>query len=300
MASGYLHKVCAQRAATEAGLSSLSEEAFILGAHGPDPLFAAGIFPLRPSSRPEPWARVLHQTRMGAHLMALLTLAKDRNIIERSYAMGFLTHYALDASVHPYVYAHSFDKAGKYSSPLHLGLEKHWDALYHQRDGLHGTPSHMPGLSEAKPLWPVVAAFWSRALEEMYPELGLTEQQLLDAFSASERVCRLTHSNLGVKYGLVWGIERVAGKPGKFTSFMAPRFPSRKDIENNAHRPWASGAEPERQRTEGLGELFEAAVHRGAELLRGAQAYFDGRMDEAALSGIVGNIRYDLGITGDS
>jgi len=300
MAAGYLHKVCAERAAREAGLSSLSGHAFVLGAHGPDPLFAAGIFPLRSSSKPEPWGRMLHRTRMGAHLMALLTSAKDAGVVLRSYAMGFLTHYALDASVHPYVYAHSYDKADNYSSPLHLRLEKHWDALYYRRDGGRGTPGYMPGLAEAKPIWPDIAALWRGALEKVYPALELTEERLLAAFSASERVNRLTHSNLGIKYGLVWLIERIAGKPAKFTSFMTPRIPSRKDIENRARKPWASEAEPDRERTEGLDELFEAAVRRAVELLCAAQAYFDGRMDQETLSGIVGNIRYDLGITEDS
>jgi len=98
----------------------------------------------------------------------------------------------------------------------------------------------------------------------------------------------------------VWTLERIAGKPGKLTSFMTPRIPSRRDIENRARKPWVSEAEPGRERTEGLDELFEAAVQRAAALLRAAQAYLDGRMDEGSLSDIVGNIRYDLGITGDS
>lgn len=299
MPSGYLHLTCAIRAMERAGLSGLSREAFILGAHGPDPLFTLGIFPLRFSSKPLPYGKALHTTRTGAHLMALLERAKGAGIAQRSFAMGFLTHYALDSTVHPYVYAHSDDPKKGYSSALHMRLEKQWDALYHRRDGGRGTPYAMPGISEAKPFWPAVAALWQSALAEAYPELSITADALLKAFSDAERAGRLTHSGTGIKYAAVWCLERLLGRPALLTSQMTPRFVSRKDIENSAHRTWRAKSEPLRERTEGLSELFEMAVERAAALLLFAERYFRDELSSQALAEAIGNVGYDTGMTLD-
>lgn len=295
MPSGYLHKLCAQQAAARAGIAPLVGEAFTLGAQGPDPLFSLHMFPLRLSSRPHPYAGILHKRRTGAHLLALLSQAKAEGAAERSYAMGFLTHYALDSTVHPYVYARSVDARGKYVSALHMRLEKHWDALYYRRDGGKGTPLFMPGVKEARPYWQAIARVWSRAILAAYPELSVDEAMLMEAFAAAEHANQLTHSNTGVKYALVWCLERVIGKPGYLTSQITPRFPSKKDIENSAGLPWRSAAEPGRERTEGLSELFEAAVLRAEELLCAAQAYFNDNLSEQALAATIGNAGYDTG-----
>lgn len=297
MASGYLHKVLAEQAAKDAAIHPLVKETLVLGAQGPDPLFTIGIFPLSFKSRPAKYGNVLHTTRTGAFLTALLQRAKDRGDAERSFAMGFLTHYALDSVVHPYVYAHSYDKNGKYSSPIHMTLEKHWDALYYQRDGGRGTPVFMPGIIEAKPHWQAIAALWHETMREVYPEQDLTQAAIVKAFEDAARVNSLTHSNTGIKYGIVWALERIVGKPQVITSQITPRYPSRDDIENTQRRPWRSAAEPSIERTEGLTELFAAARARAEALLSAAQRYYAGDMSLSELSELIGNVGYDTGAT---
>lgn len=296
MPSGYLHKRCAEQACAQSGVTPVARDALIFGAQGPDPLFLLGMFPLRPSSKPLPCGHTLHTTRTGAFLAALLRIARERGPVERAYAMGFLTHYALDATVHPYVYAHSYTKKGRYSSSTHMRLEKHWDSLYYHRDGHRGTSVTMPGILETQADWPKIAALVADACRAVYPDMNLTETMLLSAYRDSARANRLTHSPSGIKYGLVWVLERLIGKPRLATSHMAPRFPSRRDIENRAHLPWRNPANPDTERREGLDELFPAAVNRAAELLRAADHFYAGSIDEDALAAVIGNVGYDTGM----
>ena len=82
---------------------------------------------------------------------------------------------------------------------------------------------------------------------------------------------------------------------------MGAPFLPRGDIENNAARPWRDPADGETnaapERTEGLTELFDAAIRRAAELLVCASKYFDGEMGDEAFAKAVGSVGYDTGKT---
>lgn len=297
MPSGYLHKRCARQACEISGITPVETDVMVLGAQGPDPLFMLGIFPLRPSSRPSKLGNLLHQHRTGAFLRTLCRLAKENGgDVERAYALGFLTHYALDSTVHPYVYSQSYTAEGKYSSVLHTSLEKNWDSLYYQREGHKGTPVLMAGVTETRAQWPRIAALWQAAIAEVFPEQNVTVEMIEKALSDADRANGLTHSPRGVKYRVVGVLERIIGKPGLGTSQMAPLHPDQSDITNEAGRPWRNPAEPEEERTETVQELLDTAARRAAELLSAARQYFDGELDIEAFGAIIGNAGYDTGL----
>ncbi len=300
MPSGYLHQKCAKEAAALSGIRPPREAPFILGAQGPDPLFMLGVFPLRASSKPGKLGNLLHTSRTGAFLCRLCQLAKGKGPVERAYAMGFLTHYALDSTVHPYVYAHSHKTNGEYDSLIHMQLEKRWDTLYFRRDGGRGTSMTMPGAAETREQWDPIGALWAEAIQAVYPEAGVTKETILLALAYTEKANRLTHSPTGIKYGLVWVLERLMGKPALITAQMAPRFLPKADLVNWAGAAWYAPAEPNRQRNEGLDQLYEQAVGRAGGLLTAAQGYFDGTLSAEAFGEIIGNAQYDTGMDSDA
>jgi len=278
MPAGYLHQRCAEIAAARAGLSPEPAAAFVLGAQGPDFLFALGIFPLRLSSKPAPFGNTLHERRTGAFLTSLFAAARCGTAAQQAYALGFLTHYALDTTAHPYVYSQSNRPDGSYSSEKHLALEKRWDARKYRADGRRGAPVWLPGVREAEPYWREIAAIWAGAADRVFPEEGITESLIQTALSDSARVCRLTHSPRGVKYGAIWLVERLAGMPGKLTSQMVPRYP-RRDADEEIEK-----------------RLFEEGVRRAVDLLAAGTAFLSGALDEAAFSAVIGDLGYGTGI----
>lgn len=296
MPSGYLHQRCALAAGEAAGVTPADLSAFILGAQGPDPLFTLGMFPLSLKSKPLPYGGMLHKRRTGAFLATLMRRAKDCGTAERAYAMGFLTHYALDSTVHPYVYAHSLNASGEYSSPVHMTLEKRWDSIYYRADGHRGTPVAMPCAEETRAVWPAVARLWAAAFAETFGDEAPSESQILTALSDTARANRLTHSPAGVKYALMWLVERLIGRPGLITSQITPRFVPKADLTNERRLPWRAPAQPDIPRDEGLSDLYGAAVRRAGSLLRAAADFYDGRIDCAALAEIIGNAGYDTGM----
>ncbi|MDR0930070.1 MAG: zinc dependent phospholipase C family protein [Oscillospiraceae bacterium] len=300
MPSGYLHKRCAEEAARRAGLPIAAPEAYLLGAMGADPLFMLGIFPLRLNSRPLRYGHMVHQRRTGAFLLALLRQGRAGGAAAHGFALGFLTHYALDTTVHPYVYAHSVGSDGRYHSRIHMRLEKQWDTLFFRQDGGRGTAVTTPGIAEAQAIWPEIAAIWARATAEVFPGEALSEAMALKALQDAARANRLTHSPRGGKYALVWAAERIIGKAGLATAQMAPRFLPRGDFVNAGHRPWRNPAAPGVKRSEGLAELWEAALEKAQALLLAGDKYLSGEMAEAEMARAIGNLGYGTGVEAEA
>lgn len=295
MPGGYFHLLCARRACAVAGITPVETEAMLLGSQGPDPLFLMGMFPLRPGSKPSRLAKDLHSRRTGRFLCALARGAKEGGAVERAFAMGFLTHYAIDSSVHPYVYSQSFDRKGNYSSLCHMALERGWDTMLWRRDQKRGTPFSMPGVEEAKGVWPRVARLMERAVCEAFPETPVTAQQIERGYADAARANRLTHSPRGVKYALYWLLERAALHPGLLTAQCCPPRLRKGDVFNLEGRPWHAAAEPEKVRTESVEALRDAGIQWAATLLTAAESYFEGDLSEQMFAQQVGDLGMDTG-----
>lgn len=91
------------------GFESFEEQdAFLLGNQGPDPLFYLVADPLLDASTHD-LGEVMHHQR-PTHLLlalrdALTNLSPSERHIGEAYAAGFLCHYLLDSTEHPFVFA---------------------------------------------------------------------------------------------------------------------------------------------------------------------------------------------------
>ena len=79
---------------------SIRPEPYTFALFGPDLWFMH-----QPWRRRQGRGRRMHTTRMGAFLLSLLRRARTAPCREEmfSYLAGFLCHYALDSTAHPYV-----------------------------------------------------------------------------------------------------------------------------------------------------------------------------------------------------
>ncbi len=86
-------------------------DAFLLGNQGPDPLFYAAVNPAIASYRK--LGSAMHAKKTPELLVALKesfgVLTEDEKAIGRAYALGFLCHYALDSTMHPFVYCQQYE-----------------------------------------------------------------------------------------------------------------------------------------------------------------------------------------------
>lgn len=87
------------------------ERAFCLGSQGPDPYFYLTLRPGTPADIKR-LGSILHQDRTADLIAALRAGAEGVEGMEgrilRAWLRGFLAHYALDSTAHPFIYATEF------------------------------------------------------------------------------------------------------------------------------------------------------------------------------------------------
>ena len=95
-------------ALTEPAGFDLNRDAVMLGTQGPDVFFFHRIAPWMPGRSQRKIGSRLHRAKPGDILDAMAeycTRCSTEKDIARSYAYGFILHYALDRQCHPLVYA---------------------------------------------------------------------------------------------------------------------------------------------------------------------------------------------------
>lgn len=127
----YMHSRLAQDVSKEFK-QHLNDDIVTIAAQGPDPLYYH-VFS-KQSGQYREYADRLHDTNT-ADLMKKLTRYTKQHLNDDTYSFlfGFICHYALDTTVHPYVYYnvgiyHPDDPATKEYQGLHLKFERSIDA----------------------------------------------------------------------------------------------------------------------------------------------------------------------------
>ena len=103
MPEGYTHVRTARKAAETIHYKIQCPAAFAAGANGPDSFFCFEIWKKRAKRRydlPGLGSR-MHEEKTGAFLRSLCANVKTRPQVE--YTLGFLSHYAADTVVHPFI-----------------------------------------------------------------------------------------------------------------------------------------------------------------------------------------------------
>ena len=107
----------------------INPEIFHFSVSGPNPyMFYRFFVPERYKRKIPKRAKRMHKTRTGQFLMELASYSKDDDMF--SYLSGFLCHYALDSTTHPYING----KANKVPG-MHMSIEHRLDAIELQRQG---------------------------------------------------------------------------------------------------------------------------------------------------------------------
>ena len=192
-------------------------ELYDIGLHGPDLLFyyhAASSTPvsaLGNAMHEEPGRVFFDRARKVVHHEA------DRDAA-LAYALGFVCHFALDSTCHPYVEQFTRD-----SGVTHCEIETEFDNMLMRQDGLDPlkffTASHIhPSEHSAR----VIAPFYE----------GISEQTALEALKGMVSVHKLLQASCPAKRWVVLTGMRVVGKYDMLHGLVANPKPNPQCIES--------------------------------------------------------------------
>ena len=172
-------------------------ELYDIGLHGPDVLFyyhaakSTPVSALGNAMHDEPGRKFFDRARHVVHTET------DRDAA-LAYALGFVCHFALDSTCHPYV-----ERFTRESGVSHCEIETEFDNMLLRRDGCDPlkffTASHIHPSEENAA---VIAPFYE----------GITTQTMLESLQGMLSVHRLLQASNPVKRWVVLTGMRVVGK----------------------------------------------------------------------------------------
>jgi hypothetical protein len=236
------------------GNKELAEElrrAFLLGNQGPDPFFFALRTPRLKASKH--FGSLMHKEGVAETIEAFRRLVascpEPASSLLLAYFLGFVCHFTLDSTLHPFVYAQQYAicDAGvkgldrRDGSAVHAQIEADFDAmLVHRRRGEsirnYDYPSEVLKLRD-ETLTLLDAAYQALAHEVYAADLPA------DAFSRGVYDMRLTISALysprGIKRALIGVAERRFARHS-LAQALSPRADvgDSCDFENREHSTW--------------------------------------------------------------
>ena len=189
-----------------------------MGLHGPDLMFYYRALQSNPVNRlgnamHEQPGRVFFTRARG-----VVNTARNKNAA-LAYALGFVCHFALDSTCHPYVEAYT-----RQSGVSHCEIETEFDDMLLRRDGHDPksffTASHIrPTAENAR----VIAPFYE----------GLTGLQVLDALKGMIAMHRLLQPSGAVKRWVVLTGMKAVGKYDVLHGLVANPQPNPQCTESN-------------------------------------------------------------------
>ena len=259
-------------------VAALHPAVFRWGLQGPDPLFFHKVYAGSPLHK---LGNRLHQEKTDilftVFAEAVNRLTQDVHNIASAYFYGFLCHYALDCTIHPYVYyqQHECLTAMPHENPsaIHCQIESDIDcALY---DHFKGDHLHLPVAAyqmneeETAVVSVLLHYLIRRVLREDVPT-----SELRPAFAEMLAYQRVFYQGGRVLNRPARTVERILRKGSLLTSHMKTGLPQW-DALNESHSPWHNLWNPDIVCTESVLELFELAQDKAAELANSYAAQFD-------------------------
>lgn len=259
MPESYFHVRCAKASYQKSGCKGYYIPALILGAAGPDILYYhLGLRPLLPLGRR------LHRRRSGPFLTALVRRAKGKVLY--SYVLGFLSHYAVDATLHSWI---------KAQSQAHAAVETALDSHYLRLDkgrGIALPNDSAPRLTRAEAL--EIGDLLHHCLYEVFG-LNVSARTLAQALGDFRRFKFLLRDTGRHKSRLAGGAEQLL-RIGEGT--LSGHFMTDTVLDT---------APPD--------TLVTQAEELGADLMAAARSYWAGELGPLELARRIGNRSYGGG-----
>lgn len=287
------------------GLTTDDEkDAFLLGNQGPDPLFYLVIDPLM--RKWSPLGNAMHDARPALLMLAMREavagLEGRERALARAYVAGFVCHWLLDSTVHPFVYAwqHGICSAGvpgldeRAGSRVHAEIERDLDEMVLFTITGQTVRSYRPHARTLSASREVLAA-----VDKVYFYISLwAYNRAIDprTFSTAVREFRLVQhvfdSPSGRKRALLGMLERACGRtPFSLVCAMSHRDRAEltSDFDNRAHRAWEHPFTHERSE-KGFWDLWGDARSRVPSALR---AFFSMGLDLADAREFTGDVNFE-------
>ena len=234
-------------------------DVFLIGTMGPDPYF--GDSRPKPLFSPcrEPLAEQMHTLDARVLFGHLFRLAAGSETL-MAYTLGFLCHFLLDTTAHPYIEA-------RFPGKAHTPAEIQFDLMMTDRVRFPGVPAPPKQFYRTKRI---------RELDALHENFFMASSRLATkgAFARSLHkwifINTVSYDPRNRKLSFFGALERLFRKPGKLTCLLVAHHPDPDDRLNLKHAEWRAPWAADTPRTESFPDLFDRACREAPALLEAA------------------------------
>lgn len=225
---------------------NLVECAYYWGAQGPDFLFCHRYFPWMRGKSLKLYGNQVHSAKPSLVLGAMRNfLLRHRDPAYRSYVLGFLCHYALDSTAHPYVNALAAklleERSYETMSTLHGEVEGALDSIVLRREtGLLPTEVNLKRMfPKDEAIQRRIAKIYQEMLFQVFQE-NIPEEELFRATNDAHFLFGCLTDRTTLKKRVFEVLER--GKPHWVSSHLIPMTENPEiDYANLQNSSWSAG-----------------------------------------------------------
>ena len=232
-------------------ITSAHADAFLLGLYGPDVYFGDRLPPPPFAKHQKALANDLHGLDAGVLFRALfaLTYRDDRAF---AYAVGFLCHFVLDSTLHPYIESRA-------TGSDHTRYEMRMDLLVRNRandERLNVPPTALYHTDTALRL---ADTLHTLLFKELFAKN--TDGVYRRSYRKWQRVQQLVYDPTGWKLRLLKAYDRLTEHEGRAAGFLLTVDPEdTRDLFNESHDKWCAPWDIASVSTESYFDLFDSAV----------------------------------------
>ena len=294
MADNFAHQHNARNALKIAAYTPRDINSFIMGANGPDPLFCYQMYnPMRKYNLAD-LGHLMHREKTGLFLKNLFRFAQTDS--QKDYCLGFLCHYSLDSTLHPFVNYITQLYGSPFNIPAGHGFfESALDSkLSMEEDGDYAAAvnKYCPELS--KMAMNQVVALLKKAVDATYEDHIYPRSEYMQAFKDFKFVKGFFYSPTKMKFPLTYLIEKgLKFSEGFVMSHMQPCVREIPDF------PFWKNEAAGLYSIETLDNILLRADYLAAECINIGLEYFKGVYTLGDLMEDIGNKSYDTGVVID-
>ena len=266
-----------------------------IGAQGPDPLFYHHYQPWKKNLKANKLGNRLHTEKTKPYLESIIKMATSD--ADKAWVSGFLTHFALDTSAHPYIFYRTglFNKTTLENRGFHLMLERTIDNLNIQERGFDASTYNIRDIHfQLKNLPTSIESMLNEVGKTLYeePELGTRYKDGYQDFRSAIGV--LAYDPHGHKNRLYLLLDKIT-KSEILYSALSPYGCEKRGIDpkNKSKSTWHHPVTNEPS-NESFDELFAKALTKSISLIQAADAYWQTK-DESVFS-LIKDESYDTGM----
>ncbi len=281
-------------------------QVYALGSSGPDFLFYYKILPWEkadPENKMREIGNLIHSSHIDDFYQSAIdhiqnTQDDKTREIMTVFIAGHLTHWALDSSAHPYIFAKTGVIGREPTKYWHFRFESMLDTLMvTQVKGFKIENIRMPEfVASDKTTRKAIAELYRKIVIDLFA-MDIPDHSYMNCLESMASTAHLLYDPYTLKFPLIQLGEKLSGRLWEFSAHIVTGTPDKQhDILNLAHQSWTHPCNESLVSTESFLDLYLKAKERAQAALYAFDGILNSTQPKASLNLILKDYSYDTGM----